>query len=62
MNAPSTDDPNLQIARIVRVGEAVRDDEADKPSGGIWVASDREQELEERPLPPLRFRSTPAPA
>ncbi len=51
MNAPSTDDPNLQIAQVLHIGDAVKDEELDESAGGLWMPDDEPGEE----LPPLRF-------
>jgi hypothetical protein len=64
MNTPSPDDSALQVARISRVGEAVKETSADEPRSGIWTSSTPRdaEERRERPLPPLRFKTTSATA
>jgi hypothetical protein len=57
MNAPSADEPNLQVATVVTVGEVMEGWKGESGTGITSPASDESS----RDLPPLKLRRVPRP-
>jgi len=59
MNAPSADEPNLQVATVASIGEVMEGWKAESGSGVSTTPTPDEQDHE---LPPLQLRRQGKPA
>ncbi len=55
MNAPSADEPNLQVATVVEIGEVMKDWK-NEPGSGTWTGTENRATHD---LPPLRLTEPP---